>query len=177
MSNGIIKKLVDVPAEEVGELSKAVEIAIEEEKKARDFYKRNAQKTADPEIKSAFDFLVKEEQEHFDALTTVKETLSKEGKFAIISEEALQHLEKPKIYPDGNEKLKKEQDENELTVLLWAMHAERKAELFYKKQAEKTSSEDVKKFFEILAEFEAEHYEYLDGIFSTWTETNDYIMG
>jgi len=177
MSNGIIKRLVEIPTDEIEELSKAVAIAIEQEQKARDFYQRNAQKTSDPEIKNAFEFLVKEEQEHFDALNAIKDSLKEEGKFAIISEEALKHLEKPKIYPEKNQKLKKEKEENELTVLLWAMHAERKAELFYKKQAEKTASEDVKTFFEILAEFEAEHYEYLDGIFSSWTETSDFIMG
>jgi len=177
MSNGIIKRLVEIPTGEVEELSKAVEIAIEQERIARDFYKRNAQKTSDSEIKNAFTFLVKEEQEHFDALNAIKDSLKKEGKFAIISEEALKHLPKPKIYPGDKEKLKSEKKENELTVLLWAMHAERKAELFYKKQAEKTGSNDVKEFFEILAEFEAEHYEYLDGIFSSWTDTSDFIMG
>jgi rubrerythrin len=57
------------------------------------------------------------------------------------------------------------------------MRAERKAELFYSKQAEKASVEDIKRFFEELAKFEKGHFDYLDGIVSTITDTGDFILG
>ena len=57
------------------------------------------------------------------------------------------------------------------------MRTERKAELFYIKHAEKTSVPEVKEFFETLAEFERGHYNYLDGLFSTTTSTDDFILG
>ena len=177
MSEAIINKLVEIPKSEIEETSKAVAIAKETEVDAREFYKKVGQKTQDAELKKAMEFLEKEEREHFDALTAIEEALKKEGKFAVVSEETLKHLDKPKIYPKKGSEVKRFQDKNELTALLWAMRAERKAELFYSKQAEKTSVKEVKLFFETLAEFEAKHFEFLDEIFSTWTSTDDFILG
>ncbi len=173
----IVKKLVEIPQEEVAEISKAVAIAKELEIKARDFYQKNADKSDEQDVKNAFMFLVKEEQEHFDALTAVEDTLKKEGKFAVVSDEVLKHLEKPQVYPDNTDPKKDIDKKNELTVLLWAMRMERKAELFYREQAGKTSVPEVKEFFNTLAEFEVGHFQYLDGIFSSWTSTDDFILG
>jgi rubrerythrin len=174
--NGLIKKMITIPKKEALEISKAVTVAIEEELKARDFYKTNAQTTTDSELKKAFNFLVGEEQEHFNALSKVKEALEGEGKFAVVKDEVLKHLEKPQIYPERGSK-KTMEENSEIAVILWAMRAETKARLFYEAQAEKTKIKEVKNFFEILAEFEAEHFQYLDGLFQAWTDTNDFIMG
>ena len=174
--NDFVKKLVSIPKKDVEEISKAVSIAKNEEAKARDFYQGNAQKTSDSEMKKAFEFLAKEEIEHFNALTSVEESLRENGKFAVVKDEALLHLEKPKIYPERG--AKSDMDQNgELAVLLWAMRAERKAEMFYRAQVEKTKIKEVRHFWEVLADFEAGHFNYLDGLFSTWTDTNDFIMG
>jgi rubrerythrin len=174
--NGLIKKLITIPKKEALEISQAVTVAMGEELKARDFYKTNAQRTTDTEMKTAFNFLVTEEQEHFNALTKVKEALEKEGKFAVVKDEVLKHLERPQIYPERGSKTDLEGN-SEVAVLLWAMRAETKAKMFYTAQAEKTKIKEVKTFFTILAEFEAEHFQYLDGLFQSWTNTNDFIMG
>ena len=173
----IVKNLVEIPQNEIEEISKAVAMAKETEADAKAFYSKVAKKATDPEMKKAMELLAKEEQEHFDALDAVEETLKAEGKFAVVSEEALQHLEKPKIYPGQDTEIKRFQDKNDLTALLWAMRAERKAELFYKAQAEKSGSAEVKKFFNELADFEKGHFEYLDGFVSTMTSTDDFILG
>lgn len=177
MSKEIIKKLVEIPQGEVEALSKAVAVAKEQETDAMALYNSISEKTSDEELRKAMAFLAKEEQEHFDALSAVEEALKKAGKFVVVTEEALKHLEKPKIYPKKGAEAEKLQEKNELTALLWAMRAERKAEMFYIAQAEKTSVQEIKEFFETLAEFELGHYKYLDGIFSAWTSTADFILG
>ena len=123
------------------------------------------------------DMLEKEEQEHFASLQAVENTLKEQGKFAVVTEETLAHLIKPNIYPKNETGTKDVQNKNELTALLWAMRSERKAELFYREQAEKTSVPEVKEFFETLAEFEVGHFKYLDSLFSTMTSTDDFILG
>lgn len=177
MNAEITKKLVAIPKKEIKGISEAAAIGIRLEAEARDFYKKHAEKTSDVELKSAFEFLVKEEQEHFAALTAVQEILKQKGKFAVIKGTALKHLQKPKIFGEKKAGLAKEKQQNELTVLLWAMRTERKTELFYKEQAEKTKSKEVKKFFETLAEFEAGHFAFLDSMMQGWTNVNDLIMG
>jgi len=46
----------------------AVKLAMEREKKAREFYLRCASIVADPGVKKMFEFLAKEEGRHFDLL-------------------------------------------------------------------------------------------------------------
>jgi rubrerythrin len=174
--NEFVKKLVAIPKKEIEEISKAVALAKNEEAKARDFYDGNAEKTLDVEMKKAFEFLAKEETEHFNALSTMEKTLKENGKFAVVKDSVLQHLEKPAIYPEKGSKANMKEN-SELAVLLWAMWAETKAKNFYLAQAEKTKIKEVKHFWETLAEFEAEHFTYLDSLFSAWTDTSDYIMG
>ncbi|MDD5147898.1 MAG: hypothetical protein PHH08_00365 [Candidatus ainarchaeum sp.] len=174
--NGTIKKLVAIPKKDALEISKAVVVAKSEEGKARDFYQDNAEKTSDIEMKKAFGFLAKEEIEHFNALTSVETALKENGKFAVVSDSALQHLERPAIYPEKGAKTDLSGD-GELAALLWAMRAETKAKNFYLAQAEKTKIKEARAFWETLAEFEAEHFAYLDSLFSTWTDTQDFIMG
>ncbi len=171
-----VKKLVSIPKKDIEEISKAVSVAKSEEAKARDFYQSNSEKTSDVEMKKALAFLAKEETEHFNALTGVEIALKENGKFAVIKDSVLQHLERPVIYPEKGAKANMEGN-SELAVLLWAMRAETKAKNFYLQQAEKTKIKEVKHFWETLAEFEAEHFNYLDSLFSTWTNTSDYIMG
>ena len=172
----IVGKLVDIPQGQVEEISKTVSIAKETEADARDFYKKVSQKAADPEMKKAMELLSREESGHYKALSEVEYALREKGKFAIV-DELLIRTEKPKIYPDKNVEIKRFQDKSDIAALLWAMRSERKAELFYSKQAEKTDVEEVKKFFEELADFEKGHFEYLDGIVSTMTDTGDFILG
>ena len=172
----VVGKLVEIPQGRVEEISKAVAIAKETEADARDFYKKVAQKASDPEMKKAMELLSREEQGHFDALSAVEETLKDKGKFAVVNK-MLVRTEKPKIYPNKNVEIKRFQDKSDIAALLWAMRAERKAELFYSKQAEKTDVEEVKRFFEELADFEKGHFDYLDSIVSTMTDTGDFILG
>ncbi|HLD58869.1 MAG TPA: ferritin family protein [archaeon] len=176
MKNNLIKKLVKIPQKQVEDISKAVIVAKGEEEKARDFYAENAEKTSDGEMKRAFEFLAKEEKEHFSALSLVEGALKENGKFAVVSPEVLQHLEKPKIYPEKGAK-KSLEENSELSVLLWAMRAETKAKNFYLQQAEKTKVKEVRQFWETLADFEAGHFTFLDGLFSSWTDMQDFIMG
>ena len=84
MDSDLTKKLVALPKKEAREISEAVAFAKNEEAKARDFYQGNAQKTSDSEMKKAFEFLAKEEIEHFNALTSVEESLRENGKFAVV---------------------------------------------------------------------------------------------
>ena len=57
------------------------------------------------------------------------------------------------------------------------MRAETKAKNFYLQQAEKTKVKEVRQFWETLADFEAGHFTFLDGLFSSWTDMQDFIMG
>jgi len=173
----IVSGFVEIPKQESGEISKAIATAKGIEKRAKAFYEENAKKASNAELKDALEFIAKEEQQHLEILLAVEESLKRNGRLAIVEESVLQNLKKPKIYPGKGTETKKFLEKNELTVLLWAMRAERKAEAFYRKQAERTGVSEAKGFFNALAEFEVRHFEFLDGIFSTWTNTDDFILG
>ncbi|MAG22406.1 MAG: hypothetical protein CL943_03845 [Candidatus Diapherotrites archaeon] len=177
MDDTIITRFTDIPKAYSTEISTAIAIGKEIETRARDFYARNAERTEEKELKTAFEFLASQEQKHFEILDTVAQKLQEDGRFAVINKEDLRGPAPPKIYPNKKENIDEFGEKNELTILLWAMRAEKKAELFYRTQANKAELDEAKEFFNNLADFEAEHFEFLDALFSAWTSTDDFILG
>jgi rubrerythrin len=62
-------------------------------------------------------------------------------------------------------------DSGEISMFLWAMRAERRAERLYLELKELVSSKEGKDFFDFLAMFERGHYNFLDEMVENLTES------
>jgi rubrerythrin len=170
----VVGRLVKMPRGKSREIAGGIALAKKIEERAEEFYRENAAKAKAGDLRKAFGFLALEEQKHLAVLEKAERLLVHRGKLAM---GVAAQSKPPKIYSTRRKGKENSWGKNELTILLWAMRAERKTELFYRRQAEKSGAGAAGKFFTALAEFEAEHYDFLDGIFSLWTSTDDYILG
>jgi len=87
-----------------------------------------------------------------------------------------------KSFPEAEKHLRKEYAEqekagsDEISAVLWAMRAERRAELLYLGLKSKSSSKEGKDFFQFMADFELGHYNMLDKIVEDLTDATDYLQ-
>lgn len=66
----------DIPINEMAGAMGALDIAIEAEAKANDFYSAHAEKADDPELKKMFERLAEQEKGHYDLLTAERNALT-----------------------------------------------------------------------------------------------------
>ncbi len=64
----IVAEVTDFGVNENTKPEEAVRLAMEREKRAREFYLRCAEIVANPGVKKMFEFLAREETKHFDLL-------------------------------------------------------------------------------------------------------------
>ena len=138
----------------------AIEIAMESEKNAMEFY-LDAMKSVSDEaginlLKQLADF----EQNHFDILTKLKESLEKENKFIEYAGTSFAEFKAPTI----SKKIEPKKDDV-LKILTIAIDAEETANKHYKKMAEQTSDTRGKEMFLKLAGEELMHRRILSDEF------------
>ena len=159
------------------ELIKGISTAIELERQAYSFYSSKAETLGNKFITGTFEFLAKQEQEHEHILTKLKDELKK-GKWDSKDASEFEH----KSFPEAEKHLRKEYAEqekagsDEISAVLWAMRAERRAELLYLGLKSKSSSKESKDFFQFMADFELGHYNMLDKIVEDLTDATDYLQ-
>ena len=71
-----ISEIGDIPISGQAGAIEALDIAIEAESKANDFYLAEAEKAEDPELKKMFESLAQQEKGHYDLLSAEKNALT-----------------------------------------------------------------------------------------------------
>ena len=146
------------------EVLKAIEIALENESKERDFYLRNSERTKNPIGKKMFATIAGEEDDHYNHFKQLHESLSGTQKWpenisAIVKgTEIKKALAKLDSMPDDSSVL--DIDDNEAIKI--AIEFEKGGYAFYTKLKENAESEDEKKFFGQLAQVEYSHLSSLE---------------
>ncbi|UCE05754.1 MAG: ferritin family protein [bacterium] len=142
-------------------LMEAIEIAMEAEKKANKFYVDAAKKVASGQGKNLLKQLADFEQNHYDKLNELKNSLSKQGKFIKYEGTKFSPF---KASSEISGTIEPNKDEV-LDILSMAIEAETKAHEHYKKMAGETADRDGKEMFEKLAEEETMHRRILNDEF------------
>jgi len=146
----------------------ALNIAEHVEASAKDFYEKEAKKTAGSEMGSFFAFLVREEEMHLAKIFELRKMLEKsQGKLAHDIKFTTNKPPAVHAIPAGMQ---------EMTAVLYALWREKKAVDFYAEAAGKTTGA-VSKFFMELTEFEKGHVTLLEAIVEDSQNTDELIMG
>jgi len=139
---------------------KAIEVALANEMREREFYLKNAQKTRNALGKIMFQSIGDEELEHYERLKELHqkwmqqkkwpETVSLTVKGSIVKDVLKDFLQKMETSP--------EKDDNDLEAIRTAIEFEAQGAKYYENLQSQVSEIQEKQFFGLLANMEREHY-------------------
>lgn len=153
------KEVID-EVSKLDSLEEAVALASKREKEARTFYLEKAETIEGAQLKDLYTYLAGEEAKHLGYLETYREKL----------ELPKVELEIPGVQSFTPEFKQTDTQLGAIGVLIAAMRHERKSEYFYAELAKRAGDEAQKKFFELLAKYEREHYELINSYLEAVTE-------
>jgi len=158
----------------------ALEVALTNEMREREFYLKNAERTKNPVGKAMFNQIANEELEHYERLKEVHERWERNEKWP----ETVPLKVKDTIVKDvlresvKNVDTMPERDDDDLKAIQTAIDFESKGASRYAKLRDDVSDPKEKEFFNLLAKIEHEHYlslkdteEYLTDPSSWYTKT------
>jgi rubrerythrin len=160
---------------------KAIEIALENELRERDFYFKQADKTSNSVGKKMFAAIAEDENEHYKKLKTIHQELEKSGKWptnvsVIIKDTDVREVLKD--LPKLAEKTTSTTSDDKAAIKI-AIDFEKKAHMFYTDLRNKAVNSQEKSFFDHLASIEWEHAQSLEDTLlffedpATWYEQKE----
>lgn len=160
---------------------KAIEIALENELRERDFYLKQADKTSNSIGKKMFTAIADDENEHYNKLKSIHKELEKNGKWPTNVSVVIKDTDVRKILkelPNLADKTTSTSSDDKAAIKI-AIDFEKKAHLFYIELKNKADNSKEKSFFEHLAEIEWEHVQSLEDTLlffedpATWYEQKE----
>ena len=138
----------------------ALEVALNNELREREFYHKNADRTKNPLGKNMFKQIGDEELEHYQRLKQLHEKWEKAQKWPETLPLKVNHTVVKDILVDFLKKAdeKKEGDDDDLKAVRTAIEFEEKGAKFYAELRDAVSDPKEKEFFDLLAKIENEHY-------------------
>ncbi len=138
---------------------KALEIAMGNEAREREFYLRHSERTSHPLGKRMFRTLAEEEQEHMERIRLLHGRLEQQGRWPEDVPLDLQGTRVKGILDSLVESVSKlpEADRDDLEAVQIATEFEAKGEAFYAELAAKADDPREKDFFGLLSSMEHEH--------------------
>ena len=141
------------------EILKGLKTAIEAELTGHEFYKNAAKTISDPMGKETFSRMAEEEIGHFNYLRHQYKSVLEKGDYDLskkLLKKQHKHAENP-IF--SNEIKKRIKDSHfEVSALTIGMKLELDAMKYYRSCAQSAEHEEVKQFFNDLADWEQDHY-------------------
>ncbi|MBN1614567.1 MAG: ferritin family protein [Deltaproteobacteria bacterium] len=138
----------------------ALEIALDNEMREREFYLKNAQRTSNPLSKAMFEQIAGEELEHYERLKQIHENWEQQKRWpeslplkvknTVVRNVLKDMIDKAKGLPKG--------DDDDLAAVRAAVEFEAKGAEFYAKLRDQVSDPKEKAFFNLLADIEHEHF-------------------
>jgi len=157
------------------DLKEALQTAIKGELEGRELYKAAAEKTSDKKAEKVFSMLAEEEQKHLDTLVKIAKEYNEGGEISspdLPSPASFEDAESPIFSREFKDKVA----DFDMSALSIGIKLELESEKFYRDTARGTRVEEIKNLFNRLAEWEKEHYNYLQkqiGFFNSYY-TNKY---
>jgi rubrerythrin len=157
---------------------RALEVALNNESRERDFYLQHAVRTTNPLGKLMFQTLANEESEHYQRILQLHETLKEEGKWpdtiplAVKGTEIRSILRKMlasvEALPAANR--------DDVDAIEIAVDFEAKGASFYEKLRENADELLEKEFFGMLASIEREHFLSLQDAFEYFQDPGGWYL-
>ncbi|MCX8012129.1 MAG: ferritin family protein [Desulfobacterota bacterium] len=138
----------------------ALEVALENEMREREFYLKNAQRTKNPLGKAMFQVIADEELEHFQKLKELQQKLNAEGKWPETIPLKVNETVVVNIFNNitkGVEEIP-EGDADDREAIRKAIDFEAKATKYYAQLRDQVINPQEKRFFDLLAQVEYAHY-------------------
>ena len=138
----------------------ALEVALNNEMREREFYLRNAERTRNPLGKKMFQQIGDEELEHYERLKELHQRWKNNQKWPETVPLKVQDTVVKDILLDLVEKADQEtkKDDDDLKAIRTAIDFEAKGTKFYAQLRDRVSDEKEKQFFDLLSKIEHEHY-------------------
>lgn len=138
----------------------ALEVALNNELREREFYLKNAERTRNPVGKAMFKQIGDEELEHYERLKQLHEKWEKQEKWpktvplrvkeTVVKDILLDTVKQVAEGPEG--------DDDDLQAVRTAIDFEAKGTKHYAQLRDSVSDEREKEFFDLLSRTEHEHY-------------------
>jgi rubrerythrin len=169
---------------ELQERIDALEIALTNERREREFYLKNAERTNNPVGKAMFERIAQDELEHHERLKDLHTRLKAQDKWPETLPLTVNKTDIRELLISVLKKIDKAQacDAGDREALRVAAEFEDKGVVFYRQLAASSSDEREKMFFELLSSIEYEHYlslrdaeEYFDNP-SAWFVKTEHSM-
>ena len=140
----------------------ALELALTNEAKEKEYYLANARRSADPVGKAAFQFLAEDEAEHYARLLEVYERMGGKDKwpegFSVkISVSKLKDILDGVIRGVADKKFEAQGEDADIEAVKLALEFEAKGEKLYADLALMADQDEEREFFEMLSAMEREH--------------------
>jgi rubrerythrin len=138
----------------------ALELALNNETKEREFYLRHAEKTKNALGKAMFKQIADDELEHYERLRELHKKWVKQDKWPETLPLTVKNTNIKGILVDTLKEIDKttKADAGDLEAVKIAVDFEKKGTLFYQKLRDSSTNPREKDFFELLAMIENEHY-------------------
>lgn len=144
-----------------------IKVAILNEQQGYRFYVDAASKVSDEGVKDAFLQLANDEKDHERILREMYESMRKAERVRVYEDEGAYIIE-PRIFKRSNQTLVA--DDYEMAAYKMAILFEEASERYYRENAARIDSEDVKKVLLHLADWEASHGDALKEIYEVLSE-------
>lgn len=138
----------------------ALNVALTNEMKEREFYLKNAQRTKNSVGKAMFEHIADEELEHYERLKQLSESLKEKGKWpatvplkvkdTTIRDVFKKVIKKAADMPAG--------DADDLEAIRTAIDFEARGAAFYARLSDEVKDPSEKAFFALMSSIEQEHY-------------------
>jgi rubrerythrin len=138
---------------------KALEVAMNNEAREREFYLRHSERTRHPLGKEMFRTLAEEEQEHMERIRLLHRRLEQQGRWPEDVPVELKGTRVKNVLDSVVESIRKipDAERDDLEAVRVAMEFEAKGEAFYSELARKADDPREKEFFALLSSLEHEH--------------------
>jgi rubrerythrin len=138
----------------------ALDVALNNEMKEREFYLKNAERTKNPLGKAMFKQIGDDELEHYERLKQLKVEWDKKGIWPETLPLKVNETEVKSILAKFLQKVDEAatSDDDDLQAVRTAIDFEAKGTEFYKKLRDSVTDKKEKEFFNLLAKIEYEHY-------------------
>jgi rubrerythrin len=138
----------------------ALEVALANEMREREFYLKNAERTKNPVGKAMFNQIANEELEHYKRLKEVHERWERNEKWPETVPLKVKDTIVKNLLKDSVESVDKmpEKDDDDLKAVRTAIDFEAKGASHYAQLRDNVSDPKEKEFFNLLSKIEHEHY-------------------
>lgn len=156
-----------------GEDSKAIEIAMQAEKEASQFYAKASKKTKDPRGRDMLQQLSEFETNHYNKLKELSKSLREKGEWILYSGTSL----KKKALSIKADKIKGQDQLTDMDALKLAIREEKRAGAYYRSMAELTKDPRGKDMYKRLAGEEELHQKLLNDQYYSLHNTGIWSWG